>query len=102
MKVAVAGMEDVSDGEIEVARDLLDALERGGELRAWDDGVVKVVIRSQAAHGPKGHLASFPEQVPFGLFGGNANLSRARLAADGGDLLAGTEDIVSHPVDLNE
>src|SRR5262249_25169133 len=45
VEIAVAGVENVGDAEVEVARDLADALQRGGEFGAGNDGVVQVVVR---------------------------------------------------------
>src|SRR5438105_2787190 len=85
--VAIAGMEDIADGEAVFARDLADEMQGGGDHGAGDDAILHVVGGADAAHGAEGVLAPLPEQLA--LLGGlrDAELARAADAAGLADLL---------------
>src|SRR5919202_2631156 len=67
VQVAVAGMKHVGDAEARLARDLLDARQGGGQLRARNDAVDRVVVRRQAADGGEGALTAGPQRRALGL-----------------------------------
>ena len=66
MQVAVAGMEDVGDGQIEGLADAPNLVQHVGNGGSGDHAVLHVVVGGDAAHGAEGALAAQPEEVALG------------------------------------
>ena len=60
MKIAVPGVKNVGDAQIELFADRGDAPHHLRQLAARHHAVLDVVIRRQGAHGAEGALAPFP------------------------------------------
>src|SRR5438132_790962 len=62
VEVAVAGMEDVHDLQVEPGGDVVDLAQYVHQLGAGHDGVVQVVIGGDARHRTERRLPTLPQQ----------------------------------------
>src|SRR6185436_8435212 len=81
VEVAVAGVEDVGHLHVVLGRELIDAVEHLGQLRARDDAVLDEVVRADAAHRRERRLAGLPEELALGLVARDPHVVGAALLA---------------------
>ena len=79
VQVAVAGMKDVADSQSVLRRQGIDAFEYGAELVARDGAIHAVIVGRDASGRRERGLAPGPEQGPFIVVAGRANLGGAQL-----------------------
>ena len=75
--VAVAGVEDVADGEAGALRHPADKAQRGGDLGARHDAILHIIRGADSSHGAKRVFAAFPEKVALLGGAGHAELAGA-------------------------
>src|SRR6266496_886089 len=80
MQVAVTGVEDVGHDEVVPAGDVVDAGQDVHEHRARHDAIVQVVVGCDLGDRPERALPPLPQQGPFGLIGGHADVADAVVA----------------------
>ena len=83
--IAIAGVEDVGDGQAVLFADFVDALEDFGEFAAGDAGVLGAVGVGDSANGAEGGFAGFPQGSAAVGVGGSLAGDGAVGVADGAD-----------------
>src|SRR5579872_4494215 len=63
VKVSIAGVKNIPDGQVILLADALDLGQRFGNPGARDNAILGVIRRGDASDGAEGGLASQPEQV---------------------------------------
>src|SRR5688572_3428189 len=101
MKVAVAGMKDVSDAKVKLFTDLRHTLHHFRQLAARHYTILHVIIRREGAHCPKRSFSALPQELSFGFVFGDADLSRTVSLADSAGRIHGTFGLFTKTFDFD-